>query len=86
MKPTSQLVLGLPEHSLAPHAQPSPNSVQLEMTTTFPVTLVLPECALLADFNKQHGLPSPQPVQRLALPVCAIAATPQLSAYYSMKT
>ncbi|KAL3130221.1 hypothetical protein ABBQ38_008520 [Trebouxia sp. C0009 RCD-2024] len=54
LQPASQVVLGLPEHLLAPHAQPSPNPVQLQMTTPFPVTL--PECALPADFNKQHGL------------------------------
>ncbi|KAL3152850.1 hypothetical protein ABBQ38_012165 [Trebouxia sp. C0009 RCD-2024] len=54
LQPASQVVLGLPEHILAPHAQPSPNPVQLQMTTPFPVTL--PECALPADFNKQHGL------------------------------
>ncbi|KAL3137449.1 hypothetical protein ABBQ32_006969 [Trebouxia sp. C0010 RCD-2024] len=54
LKPASQVVLGLPEHILAAHAQPSPNPVQLQMTTPFPVTL--PECALPADFKKQHGL------------------------------
>ncbi|KAL3163440.1 hypothetical protein ABBQ32_009816 [Trebouxia sp. C0010 RCD-2024] len=54
LKPASQVVLGLPKHILAAHAQPSPNAVQLQMTTPFPVTL--PECALPADFKKQHGL------------------------------
>ncbi|KAL3160753.1 hypothetical protein ABBQ32_010661 [Trebouxia sp. C0010 RCD-2024] len=54
LKPASQVVLGLPEHILAAHAQPSPNPVQLQMTTPFPVTL--PECELPADFKKQHGL------------------------------
>ena len=54
LKPASQVILDLPEHILAAHAQPSPNPVQLQMTTPFPVTL--PECVLPADFNKQHGL------------------------------
>ncbi|KAL3131991.1 hypothetical protein ABBQ32_008615 [Trebouxia sp. C0010 RCD-2024] len=54
LKPASHVVLGLLEHILAAHAQPSPNPVQLQMTTPFPVTL--PECALPADFKKQHGL------------------------------
>ena len=54
LKPASQVVLELPEHMLAAYAQPSPNPVQLQMTTPFPVTL--PECALPADSNKQHGL------------------------------
>ncbi|KAL3156177.1 hypothetical protein ABBQ32_012463 [Trebouxia sp. C0010 RCD-2024] len=54
LKPASQVVLELPEQILAPHAQPSTNPVQLQMTTAFPVTL--PEYALQADFKKQHGL------------------------------
>ena len=54
LKPASQVVLELPEHILAAHAQPSLNPVQLQMTTPFPVTL--PECVLPADSNKQHGL------------------------------
>ena len=54
LKPASQVVLGLPDHILAAHAQPSPNPVQLQMTAPFPVTL--PECVLPADFNKRHGL------------------------------
>ncbi|KAL3135446.1 hypothetical protein ABBQ32_007627 [Trebouxia sp. C0010 RCD-2024] len=37
LKPASQVVLGLPEHILASHAQPSPHPVQLQMTSPFPV-------------------------------------------------
>lgn len=54
LQPASQVVLELPEHILAAHAQPSPNPVQLQMSTPFPVNL--PECELPADFKKQHGL------------------------------
>ena len=54
LNPASQAVLEQPEHILAAHGQPSPNPVQLQMTTPFKVTL--PECALPAEFNKQHGL------------------------------
>ena len=54
LRPDSMTVLGLPDHVLAPCAQPSPNPVQLQMTTPFPVTL--PVCQLPADYNKRHGL------------------------------
>ena len=54
LRPANQVVLEMPEHVLAAHAQPSPNPVQLQMSTPFPVTL--PECQLPADFNKRHSL------------------------------
>lgn len=53
LQPASKVVLEQPEHMLATHTQPTPNPVHLPITTPFPVTL--PECALPADFNKQHG-------------------------------
>ncbi len=41
-RPNSMTVLAFPDHVLAPYAQPSPNPVQLQMTTPFAVTL--PTC------------------------------------------
>ena len=54
LRPDSITVLALPDHVLAPCAQPSPNPVQLQMTTPFPVTL--PDCQLPADYKQKHGL------------------------------
>ena len=48
----SMTVLAFPDHVLAPYAQPSPNPVQLQMTTPFPVTL--PTCQLPADYKQRH--------------------------------
>ncbi len=53
-RPNSMTVLAFPDHVLAPYAQPSPNPVQLQMTTPFPVTL--PTCQLPADYKQRHGL------------------------------
>ena len=53
-EPNSMTVLATPDHVLTPHAQPSPNPVQLQMTTPFPVTL--PTCQLPADYKQRHGL------------------------------
>ena len=55
-RPNSMTVLAFPDHVLAPYAQPSPNPVQLQMTTPFPVTL--PTCQLPADYKQRHGLHS----------------------------
>ena len=54
LRPASQIILDLPDHVLAACAQPSPNPVQLQMTTPFPVTL--PDCQLPTDHKKRHGL------------------------------
>lgn len=51
---SSMTVLAFPDHVLAPYAQPSPNLMQLQMTTPFPVTL--PTCQLPADHRQRHGL------------------------------
>ncbi|DBA87060.1 TPA: hypothetical protein ACH3X2_000303 [Trebouxia sp. C0005] len=53
-RPNSMTVLAFPDHVLAPYAQPSPNLVQLQMTTPFLVTL--PTCQLPADYKQRHGL------------------------------
>ncbi len=53
-RPNSMTVLAFPDHVLAPYAQPSPNPVQLQMTTPFPVTL--PTRQLPADYKQRHGL------------------------------
>ena len=53
-RPNSMTVLAFPDHVLAPYAQPSPNPVQLQMTTPFPVTL--PTCQLPATYKQRHGL------------------------------
>ncbi|DBA68083.1 TPA: hypothetical protein ACH3X2_013956 [Trebouxia sp. C0005] len=53
-RPDSMTVLAFPDRVLAPYAQPSPNPVQLQMTTPFPVTL--PTCQLPADYQQRHGL------------------------------
>ncbi len=54
LRPNSMTVLAFPDHVLAPYAQPSPNPVQLQMTTPFPVTL--PACQLPANYKQRHGL------------------------------
>ncbi len=53
-RPNSMTVSAFPDHVLTPYAQPSPNPVQLQMTTVFPVTL--PTCQLPADYKQRHGL------------------------------
>ena len=53
-RPNSMTVLAFPDHILGPYAQPSPNPVQLQMTTPFPVTL--PTRQLPADYKQRHGL------------------------------
>ncbi len=52
--PNSMTVLAFPDHVPAPYAQFSPNPVQLQMTTPFPVTL--PTCQLPADYKQRHVL------------------------------
>ena len=52
--PVSQIVLELPDHVMAPCAQPSTNPPQLQMAVPFPTTL--PEVQLPKDFHKRHGL------------------------------
>ena len=56
LQPASQKVLELPEHILASCSTcpASSNPVQLQTSTPFPVNL--PEFELPADFKKQHGL------------------------------
>ena len=54
LRPNSMTVLAFPDHVLATYAQPSPNPVQLQMTTPFPMTL--PACQLPADYKQRHGL------------------------------
>ena len=54
LRPNSMTVLSCPDHVLAPYTQPSPNPVQLQMTTPFPVTL--PACQLPAYYKQRYGL------------------------------
>jgi len=52
--PATTTVLPTPDHVQVLCAQPSPNPVQLQMSTPFPLTL--PECQLPADYKQRHGL------------------------------
>lgn len=55
----SQIVLvsALPDHVMAPCAQPSTNPAQMQMALPFPTTL--PTIQLPPDFHKHHGLCAP---------------------------
>lgn len=52
--PATQLYVGLPDHVMAPCAQPSTNPSELQMAAPFPTTL--PVIQLPPDFHKKHGL------------------------------
>ena len=52
--PASQIVLALPDHVMAPCAQPSTNPSQLQMALPFPTTL--PDIQLPPTFKKRYGL------------------------------
>ena len=53
-RPNSMTVLAFPDHVLAPYAQPSPNPVQLQMTTPFPV--IVPTCQPPTVYKQRHVL------------------------------
>ena len=52
--PGQQMNEGLPDHVMAPCAQPSTSPSELQMATPFPTTL--PDIQLPPDFAKRHGL------------------------------
>ena len=52
--PGNQMNEGLPDHVMAPCAQPSTNPPELQMAVPFPTTL--PDIQLPPDFSKRHGL------------------------------
>ena len=56
LRPNSMTLSAFPEsdHVLAPYAQPSPKSVQLEMTTFLPVTL--PACQQITSRGASAGM------------------------------
>ena len=54
LSPATMTESAVPDHVLAPCAQPCPNPVQLQMITPFPVTL--PPCQLPEDYKQRHGL------------------------------
>ena len=63
--PGSQMDEGLPDHVMAPCAQPSTNPSKLQMAVPFPTTL--PDIQLPADFARRHGLQAQQKTHLAAL-------------------